>query len=558
MFLVLLTAVGGVATPISKAQFEPPERGFAPPVHIPPREAVRDPGLPRTLNGRFNATQRISSSTTAGARSNLNDGTLGDRRYSGRTTGNRRGTGLQNRLTGVFQNESRSSAPRNNQFAPQQHPQFITRPAQPRNTTQLESSTLGRTANVLLPNRGRSAPILRSRTTDGSFQGSDDYYDRTDVRLPEQKPLRQTNEMNLIGDTANVVREKSEFASNQESSFVSESKSNPSEMAARIAQQFQLPRARGRSVEEKAVSVLRNRNSQEEVVLTPPENSFDSPIELKKPDSAKPEGFSGAVIDEPVFVNDAQQNMLRSSYPMQDTDEDNQDFQLESPIDDEPELDRESNPLRKSCDEFRAQLLNSPITDIALDISPPGRSDLFGDNVVRTWRDMHGNELIQGSISDLRRGYVIINSTQGGEVRLPYARLGDADWLAVSEYWKLPIECGLGPGTPIERCWAPQTATWYASSLCHKPLYFENVQLERYGHSHGPFLQPVASTVHFFGRLFFLPYNTAIHPPNECQYALGFYRPGNCAPWLRDPFPISLAGAVRQGTFYSGVGFLAE
>jgi hypothetical protein len=216
------------------------------------------------------------------------------------------------------------------------------------------------------------------------------------------------------------------------------------------------------------------------------------------------------------------------------------------------------SPLDKSCQEFREQLLNTSILDIAMDISPPGKTELFGDNVYRVWRDQYGNELAQGTIADLRRGYVIINASNGGQVRLPYARLSDSDWLAISEFWNLPVECGLGLGKHNPRCWIPQTATWHASALCHKPLYFENIQLERYGHSHGPFLQPIASGVHFFGKLFFLPYNTAINPPNECQYALGHYRPGNCAPWLRDPFPFSWGGAARQSLIYTGVGFLAD
>ncbi len=85
---------------------------------------------------------------------------------------------------------------------------------------------------------------------------------------------------------------------------------------------------------------------------------------------------------------------------------------------------------------------------------------------------------------------------------------------------------------------------------------FEDIQLERYGHSHGPFSQPVHSTLHFFSSLVMWPYQTAIHPPNECQYALGFYRPGNCAPWLKDPVPISLRGIARQTVLGAGIAVL--
>jgi hypothetical protein len=85
-------------------------------------------------------------------------------------------------------------------------------------------------------------------------------------------------------------------------------------------------------------------------------------------------------------------------------------------------------------------------------------------------------------------------------------------------------------------------------------LYFEEVALERYGHSVGPIKQPFVSGAHFFGSLIALPYNMGIHPPNECQYALGYYRPGSCAPWLVPPLPISLRGAaVAAGTYVGGI-----
>ena len=97
------------------------------------------------------------------------------------------------------------------------------------------------------------------------------------------------------------------------------------------------------------------------------------------------------------------------------------------------------------------------------------------------------------------------------------------------------------------------TFAWTASALCHKPLYFEDVQLERYGHSAGPIAQPFLSTAHFFGNIAILPYKMGINPPNECQYALGYYRPGSCAPYMIEPFPLSLRGALYQTAFVAGL-----
>jgi hypothetical protein len=205
-----------------------------------------------------------------------------------------------------------------------------------------------------------------------------------------------------------------------------------------------------------------------------------------------------------------------------------------------------SKLMTKSCDEFRESLLSGSIRDIALDISPPASSnrDQFVP-ISRSWTDRNGNVVANGSMVDLRRGYVIIEGAEGLQ-KIPYAKLSGADWAAVAEYWQIPVPCGVGIHGEATRNWTPQTYTWKASALCHKPLYFEDVQLERYGHSHGPISQPVRSVAHFFVSFVTWPYQTAIHPSNECQYALGYYRPGDCAPWLKDPIPFSLSGLGRQ------------
>jgi hypothetical protein len=110
-----------------------------------------------------------------------------------------------------------------------------------------------------------------------------------------------------------------------------------------------------------------------------------------------------------------------------------------------------------------------------------------------------------------------------------------------------PFECSVDDGMWHEgRCWEQTTYLWKASALCHKPLYFENEMLERYGHSWGPVLDPIVSGAHFFSRLPILPYCMGVEPPHECIYALGHYRPGSCAPYMINPVPISLRGALFQ------------
>jgi len=105
------------------------------------------------------------------------------------------------------------------------------------------------------------------------------------------------------------------------------------------------------------------------------------------------------------------------------------------------------------------------------------------------------------------------------------------------------------------RNWACLTYTWKASALCHKPLYFEEMSVERYGHSWG-IAQPVVSGAHFFGSLALLPYQMGVHPPGECIYPLGYYRPGSCAPKMWYQAPLSLRGALAQGGAVTGLVFL--
>ena len=122
-----------------------------------------------------------------------------------------------------------------------------------------------------------------------------------------------------------------------------------------------------------------------------------------------------------------------------------------------------------------------------------------------------------------------------------------------------PEECPLSKETLDPHClrnWDPTTFTWKASGLCHQPLYFEDVQLERYGHSHGPYIQPIISGAHFFLTIPTLPYQMAGCPPKECMYTLGYYRPGNCAPYTIDPLPLSIRAALAEGGVWTAAVFL--
>jgi len=120
----------------------------------------------------------------------------------------------------------------------------------------------------------------------------------------------------------------------------------------------------------------------------------------------------------------------------------------------------------------------------------------------------------------------------------------------------LPQDCPLEADLCEPRSWCQTLYHWKASSLCHKPLYFEQVSLERYGHTWHPLVQPVVSGAHFFGTIPILPYKMGIEDPRECIYALGYYRPGECAPKLLYTLPLSLRGAIYQAAAVTGIVYV--
>ena len=213
------------------------------------------------------------------------------------------------------------------------------------------------------------------------------------------------------------------------------------------------------------------------------------------------------------------------------------------------------------CERLITSLRAQPLNIISLDITPSfqtnrndpaktrqARDKRFVDLPSRKWRDRTGQIVAEGYFRDYRNGLVHVETDGGLEVRIPYLDLGNDELCFVAAWWGLPSECLLGAGgeNSQERQWTPLTLTWKSSGLCHKPLYFEQIQLERTGHTCGPIMQPLLSGAHFFGSVAALPYKMGIHPPLECQYALGYYRPGSCAPFLIPPVPLSVRGALAQ------------
>lgn len=104
--------------------------------------------------------------------------------------------------------------------------------------------------------------------------------------------------------------------------------------------------------------------------------------------------------------------------------------------------------------------------------------------------------------------------------------------------------------------WAENDFRWSATMFCHRPLYFEEVNLERYGYQCHGAVQPFVSGAHFFLTIPALPYLTTAQPPSECIYTLGHYRPGNRVPWRRHLPPCDARAAGVQAGMVVGLVFL--
>jgi hypothetical protein len=273
---------------------------------------------------------------------------------------------------------------------------------------------------------------------------------------------------------------------------------------------------------------------------------------------------------EPGAVDRADDDRIRRE--VEEFDRRSREGKSDKPDFPERSLKGESSDVKQasfSCDDFRKGIAAATIRNVSLDISPPFRPDIIEKDEfdklrnrfkekqkIRDWTSANGKKLGRGRLHDLAYEKVLVESEFGTIEELPVSELSEVDLTYITSQWGLPQECLIEQQEYVPRNWIPSKVTWKASNLVHKPLYFEEVNLERYGQTVGPVLEPVISSAHFFANIAVLPYKMGVHLPYECQYPLGYYRPGDCAPWIIPPVPLSLRGAIFQagavaGTFWA-------
>jgi hypothetical protein len=90
-----------------------------------------------------------------------------------------------------------------------------------------------------------------------------------------------------------------------------------------------------------------------------------------------------------------------------------------------------------------------------------------------------------------------------------------------------------------------------SSNFCHRPLYFEDVNLERYGRSWGA-AQPFVSAGKFFATVPLLPYKMVREPPHVCQADVG-PPAGTPAPRQRVVGPLEVDAALVEAAVVVGL-----
>ncbi len=119
-----------------------------------------------------------------------------------------------------------------------------------------------------------------------------------------------------------------------------------------------------------------------------------------------------------------------------------------------------------------------------------------------------------------------------------------------------PHECGIGAEAFVPRRWPEPTYTWKAAATCHKPLYFEQVAPERYGHTWGPVLEPIIEGAHFFVTIPLCPTKWAWNCPTSASIRWAITARAIAHLFMLDPLPLSVRGALFEGAAVTGAVLL--
>ena len=129
-------------------------------------------------------------------------------------------------------------------------------------------------------------------------------------------------------------------------------------------------------------------------------------------------------------------------------------------------------------------------------------------------------------------------------------------WLNAVPCPECPEEVSLFSGQYEGRSFPDMGTNWLAMDLWYNPLYTQDVTLERYGHTRNRFVQPFFSIAKLGVQVVGIPYQMVLHPPCSRVYPLGYYRPGDCVPYLYYQIPLNLQAAAVEAGVIAGAYYL--
>jgi hypothetical protein len=91
--------------------------------------------------------------------------------------------------------------------------------------------------------------------------------------------------------------------------------------------------------------------------------------------------------------------------------------------------------------------------------------------------------------------------------------------------------------------------------VCHKRLYFEELNADRYGWEIGPF-QPLISGLQFYKDVALLPYHIGTDPCRCYDCSKGKCLPGDPVPLLLYPPELSVTGALAEAVTVAGLAVM--
>lgn len=89
--------------------------------------------------------------------------------------------------------------------------------------------------------------------------------------------------------------------------------------------------------------------------------------------------------------------------------------------------------------------------------------------------------------------------------------------------------------------------------VAHRPTYFEETRLERYGHAHSHHVQPFVSATRFGVNLAALPYKMTVERPRFPRVEVHPFETGGVAPHYFDPYPRSTRAAAVEVATIAGL-----